>query len=113
MADMSCAPCATKGKVPAVNGTATVVDGVQVVEIGIKDEAYSPNMFTVKAGMPVKVVFAGAASDCLAKPKFPALKKSVDIGATGKGTIELGTLAAGTYELTCGMGSHGGSITVE
>ena len=110
---MACALCATKGKVPGVSGTVKVVDGVQVIEIGIKGEAYSPNTFTAKAGMPIKVVFSGKADGCLAKPTFPKLNKSVNIGQTGSGTMDLGVLTAGTYELTCGMGSHGGQITVE
>lgn len=110
---MACALCASKGNVPSVNGTVRVVDGVQVVEIGVKDNAYDPNTFTAKVGMPIKVVFAGEARNCLAKPTFPRLNKSVNIGDTGSGTIDLGALAAGTYELTCGMGSHGGQIIVQ
>ena len=112
MAD-TCALCASKGKVPSVKGAVKVVGGVQVIEIGIKDSAYSPNTFTAKAGVPIRVEVTGKASDCLAKPTFPKLNKSVDIGKTGSGTIELGVLSAGTYELTCGMGSHGGQIVVE
>jgi hypothetical protein len=110
---MACGLCATKGKVPSVNGTVKVVDGVQVLEIGIKGETYNPNTFTAKAGMPIKVVFTGKADHCLAKPTFPKLKKSVNIGQSGSGTIDLGALTPGTYELTCGMGSHGGQLTVE
>jgi len=113
MSDMDCALCANKGNVPSVKGTVKVANGVQVVEIGIKDKAYSPNTFMAKSGMPIKVVVTGKASDCLANPTFPKLNKSVDIEKTGSGTIELGSLTAGTYELTCGMGSHGGQITVE
>lgn len=111
--DMDCAPCMSKGKVPAVSGTVKVVDGVQVLEIGIKDNAYSPNTFSAKSGMPIKVVFTGKASDCLAKPTFPKLNKSVDISTTGQGTMELGALQPGTYELTCGMHSHGGNLVVQ
>jgi plastocyanin domain-containing protein len=113
MADMGCGLCAAKGNVPTVSGTVKVVDGVQVAEIGIKDNVYTPNTFTAKSGMPIKVVFTGEASKCLAKPTFSKLNKSVSIAQSGSGTIELGTLAAGTYELTCGMGSHGGNIIVE
>jgi plastocyanin domain-containing protein len=111
--DMPCGPCATKGQTPVVNGTVKTVDGVQVVEIGIKDEAYTPNVFAAKAGAPIKVVFTGKASACLAKPTFPKLNKSTNLGATGSGTIDLGALTPGTYELTCGMGSHGGNLVVQ
>jgi len=112
MAQMDCGPCKGKGKVSTV-GTVKVVDGVQVVEIGIVGGTYAPNTFTAKAGMPIKVTVSGKATKCMAKPTFPALKKSVNIADTGTGTIDLGTLSAGTYELTCGMGSHGGNLIVQ
>ena len=111
--EMPCGQCANKGKVPTVSGAVKVVDGVQVVEVGMKDELYTPNTFAAKAGMPIKVVFTGKALACQSKPTFSTLKKSVDIKTTGTGTIDLGTLAAGTYEFDCAMGSYGGKIVVE
>jgi plastocyanin domain-containing protein len=94
-------------------GKATVVDGVQIVNIAIKDGVYSPNKVTVKAGVPVTVTFAGPAKDCVGKPKFAALNKQVDIRSAGTGTMELGSLTAGVYAFTCGMGANAGSITAQ
>jgi plastocyanin domain-containing protein len=107
-----CATCAGKGMAPMVKGTAVVENGVQVVRIGIKDGYYSPNMFMVKAGMPVKAIFSGEATECLAAPTFPSLNKKGDLGS-GTATVELGTLKAGTYEFACGMKMTDGKIVVQ
>ena len=107
-----CAVCAGKGMAPMVKGEATNENGVQVVRIGVKNGYYSPNMFMVKAGQPVKVVFTGKATDCLAKPMFPSLNKKTDFSA-GSAILDLGTLAPGTYEFACGMKMTGGKIVAQ
>ena len=108
-----CYECSGKGTPPVVVGKARVVGGTQIVSIKIVDGYYSPNKVTVKAGAPVTVVFTGKAKDCVGKPKFASLSKQVDIRSTGTGTIDLGSLTAGTYVFTCGMGVNAGSITAE
>jgi plastocyanin len=108
-----CASCAGKGMAPMVEGTVTSENGSQIVAVGIKDGYYSPNTFTVKAGEPVKVVFTGKATGCLANPTFKSLNKTVNIEQTGAGTIDLGVLTPGTYEFSCKMGMTGGKITVQ
>jgi hypothetical protein len=109
----TCATCAGEGMAPMVQGSATTKGGVQVVNVGIKDGYYSPNMFMVKSGAPVRVVFTGKAAGCLAKPMFKTLNKSADFEKTGTATIDLGNLQAGTYEFTCGMGMVGGKVVVK
>jgi plastocyanin len=107
----TCLECGTK-KMPAMaKGTATVENGVQIVNIAIEGGTYVPNTIAVKAGMPVKVVFTGKAKGCLAKPTFKALDKKLDLTTAGSGTIDLGSVKAGTYKFTCGMGMNGGTIT--
>lgn len=108
-----CGECGGLGMPPKVVGTATDESGVQVLNVGIVDGFYAPNDFTVKAGQPVKVVFTGSAKGCVAKPKFAELGKQVDITSSGSGAIDLGTLEAGTYNFTCGMGMNKGTITVQ
>lgn len=109
----TCLECGTK-KMPAmVVGSAQVVNGVQVVNVAIQGGTYVPNKITVKAGMPVQVVFAGSAKGCLAKPMFKSLGKNGDVTASGAATIDLGALPKGTYKFTCAMGMNAGSIIAQ
>jgi plastocyanin domain-containing protein len=109
----TCAQCGGKGAPPKVVGEAVTQDGVQIVNVGIVNGYYSPNAFTVKAGMPVRVVFTGKASGCLANPTFASLGKKVDFADTGSATVDLGTLKPGIYKFTCAMGMNAGTITVK
>lgn len=108
---MTCPMCNVGA--PAVEkGAAKVENGVQVARITLKGEYYSPNEIEIKAGVPAKLIFTGVAKDCAGKPKIAALNKQVDFTKTGEATMDLGTLSAGTYQLTCGMDSAGGSLVV-
>ena len=108
---MTCPMC-NKGAPAVEKGTATVENGVQVVRIVQKGGYYSPHEIALQAGMPAKLVFSGDAKDCSGKPKIAGLDKQVDFTKTGEATMDLGTLGAGTYKLTCGMDSDGGSLVV-
>jgi len=108
-----CASCwGDGGPDPTVNGRAQVENGVQMVRVGLDGGYYVPNEFTVKAGMPVTVVFSGSAEGCLAAPELPELGLKGDL-STGTATVELGTLSPGTYAFTCSMGVNEGHITVQ
>jgi plastocyanin len=108
-----CASCwGDGGPDPTVRGDAEVVDGVQVVRIGVEGGYYVPNEFTVQAGVPVTVEFSGSAEGCLAEPEFPDLGVRSDFSG-GSTTMELGVLDPGTYVFTCSMGVNEGHITVE
>jgi hypothetical protein len=96
-----------------VLGVAQLVDGVQVLQVGLVDGYYRPNRFTVRAAVPVKVVFTGWAEDCLGHPEFPELGLKGDLSATGQAVFTLGALEQGTYTFTCAMGVNEGRITVE
>jgi hypothetical protein len=100
------------GPDPTVQGEAEVVDGIQVVRVGVEGGYYVPNEFTVQAGLPVTVVFSGAAKGCLAEPEFPDLGVKTDF-SSGSATLDLGVLAPGSYPFTCSMGVNEGHITVE
>jgi len=112
MPEMTCPMC-NKGAPAAEKGTASEEDGVQIVRITLKEGYYSPNEITIKSGMPAKLVFAGEAKDCSGKPKIAELNKQVDFTGTGEATMDLGTVSPGTYKLTCGMGSDGGTLVVQ
>jgi plastocyanin len=107
----TCSACAG-GEAGTVPGETETVDGEQVLNIGVQDGFYSPNQFTVEAGVPVKVVFSGKAKGCLAMPTFPSLEKKADF-TSGEATLELGALEPGTYEFTCGMEMTGGQIVAQ
>jgi plastocyanin domain-containing protein len=107
-----CAECAGKRMPAKFEGTATVKNGVQVIDVAIVEGTYAPNVITAQAGMETQVVFTGRAKGCLAKPTFKALGKSADVTASGTATIDLGTLKPGVYKFTCGMGMNAATITV-
>ena len=112
MPKMTCPMCA-KGAPVVEQGTATADNGVQVVNVTLKDGYYSPNEITITAGMPAKLVFTGEAKDCSGKPKIADLSQQVDFTKTGEATMDLGSVKAGTYKITCGMGSAGGDLIVQ
>jgi heme/copper-type cytochrome/quinol oxidase subunit 2 len=111
----SCTSCwVDKGApAPAFPGEMTLVDGVQVLNVGLVGGYYRPNRFTVQAGVPVKVVFTGWAQDCLGQPEFPELGLKGDMTTTGQAVFPLGALAPGTYAFTCSMGVNEGEITAQ
>jgi plastocyanin domain-containing protein len=90
-------------------------NGMQMIDISIKDGTYTPNRFTAKKGMPIEVMFTVVgkpAGDCLANPTFKSLDKTVHI-TMGSKALKLGTLAAGTYQFGCAMGMNTGDIVVQ
>jgi hypothetical protein len=108
-----CASCwGDGGPDPTVTGSPEVMDGVQIVNVGLDGGYYVPNEFTVQAGSPVTVVFTGSAEGCLAEPEFPELGLTGDM-RSGSATFDLGVLDPGTYAFTCSMGVNEGHITVE
>jgi hypothetical protein len=108
-----CAACWGDGSPqPIETGRPVVQNGVQVVSVGLVGGWYLPDRFTVKAGMPVTVVFTGRAEGCLAEPEFPELGVKASL-ASGTATVALGRLKAGTYTFTCSIGVNEGRITVE
>jgi len=108
-----CALCGGKDPGPVVTGTVKDEDGVQTIEVEVEDGYYTPNTFTVKAGSPVAMKFSGKVAGCIGMPTIKELGKKANFVETGEATLDLGTLAAGTYTLTCGMGRPYGTITAE
>jgi len=110
-----CSACTTGEEPAPAAGTSEVVDGAQVVTVGIVEGYYTPNQFTVKSDMPVKAVFkveGKPAKACVSKPTFKSLNKTVTV-TEGEAAIDLGMLEPGTYEFSCGMGANVGTVTVE
>ena len=97
---------------PQVVGETVVEGGVQILKVGLVGGYYAPNVFTVRAALPVTVVFTGRAEGCLAHPEFPELGVKADM-SSGTATAALGRLSPGTYSFTCSMGVNEGTITVK
>ena len=97
---------------PPFSGETVMLDGVQVLNVGLVEGYYRPNRFTVQAGVPVKVVFTGWAQDCLGQPEFPELGLKGDL-SNGQAVFPLGELEPGAYTFTCSMGVNEGVITAE
>lgn len=109
---MVCIECSGKGMPARVSGQPTVTNGVQIVTIALKDGQFTPNAFTVQAGMPVKVSFEGTATGCLGHPMFESLGKKADV-TKSPASLDLGTLKPGAYKFSCAMGMNAGTITVQ
>jgi uncharacterized cupredoxin-like copper-binding protein len=110
-----CTACITSKEPTPTVGTVAVMDGTQVVRISIVGGYYSPNQFTVKAGMPVRAVFkvdGKPAKGCVSKPTFKSLNKTVTV-TQGEQVLDLGVLSPGTYEFSCAMGADVGRIVAE
>jgi plastocyanin domain-containing protein len=100
------------GREPATVAS-TSSSGVQQVTIDVEG-GYSPSAIRVRRDAPVRLVFDR-------KETNPCSEELV-IGSLGvrrflepfeKTTVELGPLAPGTYDFTCGMGMMHGRIVVE
>lgn len=95
-------------------GTSNVelLDGVQVAKMDVVARGYSPNRFTVRAGVPVKWEITGVNTyGCQSVLQFPSLKltKYINQGTT---TIDFTPQGEGQLEFHCAMGMYRGNFTV-
>lgn len=109
-----CATCSSNKTPVPTNGKVESLKGKQVIKVNITAGTYLPNRFVAKAGTPTTVVFSvrGTAAGCLATPTFKSLNKSVNV-PRGTKSLDLGSLAPGTYKFTCSMGMNAGQIVVQ
>ncbi|HWR42827.1 cupredoxin domain-containing protein [Sporomusa sp.] len=93
--------------------TAKQNDGYQEVDIIVGQNRYTPEEFTVKSGIPVKVNFKKAYNGgCLSSLviKDFDIRQELKKGIT---TVEFTPNKPGKYPFTCSMGMFGGYINVE
>lgn len=92
--------------------TATVENGIQVIEMTVNYDGYSPNSFTVKKGIPVKWKIKGInVFGCQAY--FVAPKLGIQkVFADGENLIEFTPTETGPINFSCGMGMYRGKIEV-
>lgn len=94
-----------------VTGAATVEGGVQKVSVDLSTGTYSPNVITLKAGVPTEITF-GQSTGCTGIVQSKDLGFQEDLSG-GPKTVKLGALEPGTYAFSCGMEMVYGKIVVE
>ncbi|NTU98595.1 hypothetical protein HGA64_01125 [Candidatus Falkowbacteria bacterium] len=89
-----------------------LVDGVQVVSMTETNSGYSPNKFTIKAGVPVRwEITANAPYSCASSIVLRKLGISKTLKA-GLNTIKFTPTEPGTLKFSCSMGMYTGSFNV-
>lgn len=89
-----------------------IEDGYQVIRMNETSRGYSPNSFTVKAGVPVRwIVNVNNPYTCAASLAVPVLGRSFDLHA-GENVIEFTPPDSGTVPFSCSMGMYRGLINV-
>jgi len=87
--------------------------GMQEVEITVKG-GYSPNLITVKEGVPLRLIFDRQEnSDCSSRVVFPDFGVSKSLAAFGRTTVELMPARTGEFGFACGMNMLHGTLVVE
>ena len=92
-------------------GTATVVGGVQKINVDLSQGTYNPNTIVLKAGVPAEITF-GQGNSCAAQIVSQDLGFSVDT-YNGPKTVKLPALKAGEYRFSCSMQMIFGKIVVK
>ncbi len=87
-------------------------NGEQVVKMEQLANGYSPNVFEVKKGIPVKwVINSQNAYTCAASIRMPAFKIAQFLNE-GENIIRFTPTETGTIRFTCGMGMYSGVFKV-
>ena len=91
---------------------ASIENGVQIIEMTVNYNGYSPNSFTVRKGIPVKWKIQGLnVFGCQAY--FIAPKLGIQkVFAAGENLIEFTPQEVGPINFSCGMGMYRGRINV-
>lgn len=89
-----------------------LVDGVQIVKMDVVARGYSPNRFTIRAGVPVRWEIRGVNTyGCQSVLQFPALNITKYI-KQGENIIEFTAQGEGQMPFHCAMGMYTGSFTI-
>ncbi len=95
----------TESNAVAVNNT-NISGDKQIIEIHAKG-GYQPRKSVAKAGVPTVVRFVTKGTfDCSSTISIPSMKISRSLPPSGSTDIDLGTVAAGVLQGTCGMGMY-------
>lgn len=94
--------------------TAIEANQKQIIKMTATGRGYSPNQFTIKAGVPTEwqiesIGNAGCVSTIVARGLFP---ERIDLATNATITKEFIADKSGVYQFSCGMGMYRGTITV-
>ena len=98
---------------PLGDGTIVTAGGTQELILLMNTYGYSPDRFTVKRGVPVRITL-NAAKDagCTRSIVFPDFGVSKVVPAGGTGTIEFTPQKEGTFSFRCSMAMARGTMVV-
>lgn len=96
----------------AIDPNVKFVDGTQVVSMTQFATGYSPNSFTIKAGVPVKWVVNSVDSNSCAASLYSQKLNIRKFLKPGENTIEFTPTEVGTISFSCSMGMYRGSFKV-
>ncbi|MFH1291757.1 MAG: sulfite exporter TauE/SafE family protein [bacterium] len=93
-------------------GQTTKQDSQQIVKMDVSYQGYSPNVFTIKKGVPVKwVVNVKQMTGCTNEIMIPSLKISKKL-QVGENVVEFTPQQAGDLRFSCWMGMVRGKFIV-
>ncbi|MFC4377323.1 sulfite exporter TauE/SafE family protein [Nocardia halotolerans] len=101
------------GTPPADASASTMADGVQTVTVTARTGAYLPANIEARSGVPTTlVVETDRTQGCVRSLVVPSLNVQKILPTSGRVRIDLGVLAPGHLDYTCGMGMYSGRITI-
>ena len=100
------------GKHEISSSTASVIDGVQKIEI-IVDGGYKPEVVRLKAGVPAEVTFLRkSSSSCFDEVLLPDFGQQAKLPLNAPFTININPVKTGSFTYSCGMHMFFGKIEV-
>lgn len=106
--DAKAAPAAV-----AVKANTGTTGEPQVIRIEAQSAGYVPNEVTAQSGSDISLVFTtDNVWSCIRATMLPTLDKSAILPQTGSETIDLGSLEAGDYPISCSMGMYTATLHV-
>lgn len=101
------------GKHGAEAVAATLADNQQSVEITV-DGGYTPNVVTLKQGVPAKLIFLRKdPSSCLEEVVMPDFGISSKLPINKPRTVEINPSKTGEFKYACGMNMFFGKVVVK
>ncbi|MDT9692980.1 heavy metal translocating P-type ATPase [Streptomyces sp. P9(2023)] len=98
---------------PKKSRQAEFVGGVQEIGITVKG-GYSPDLVTVRQGLPVRLLFDRQESgDCTSRVVFPDFAVAASLPANERTAVEFTPDKAGRFGFACGMNMVHGTLLVE
>lgn len=107
----SSASASSTGLTQAASGRAVASSAGQTVYIDASEGVFKPNQVSVRAGVPVRLVFTRGRS-CTSLVRFDSLDVTADLSRDGV-VVRLPALRAGVYSFRCAHGSTSGLLLAE